>query len=603
MFIQQRIILKIVIMGSKEAPLRHTSKLNQFFATAICGNDILSSALYVSGVTILFAGVYAPIVLLLIVAVLFFYKSVYTEVVEALPVNGGVYNCLLNSTTKTFAATAGVMTILSYVATAVLSGKVGVEYLASMVRIPVLPATIGLLLFFSFLVVSGIKDSAKVAYAIFIMHVATLTSFLLLGVLYYFYGHSFFGDNLGYTTMLLSQPKGIFNIKGVIPALFLAFSASLLGVSGFESSANFVEEQQKGVFRKTLRNMLIGVAIFNPLIALFVLNAMPFTAIVNAKDFLLADAAFYLGGDIFRYIVVIDAFLVLSGAVLTAFVGVSGLVYRMTTDACLPHYLAKQNSRNAYPVIVFTFFFLCSSILILTKGNLLSLAGVYTIAFLGVMSSFAFGNLLLRLTRTELKRTYRAPLIFVLLAFTATVSGIMGNIIIDPTNLLFFSIYFVPSIIVVYSVIYEDQLLKFALKLTSGIPRIHTLIEVKFNDLIHGQFVAFICNTYRLHKILDYINRNETGRNVTLIVCRSGEEHDYDKNYDEIQRTIPYLKKAGMYPDLNIALLYKNEPFGPEVIDEVSKELRIRKNRILIGSIHQHHPYEYSDLGGVRIIF
>jgi hypothetical protein len=41
-------------------------KLGAFFSTAISGNDILSSALYVSGIAIIFAGVYAPLVLLFI---------------------------------------------------------------------------------------------------------------------------------------------------------------------------------------------------------------------------------------------------------------------------------------------------------------------------------------------------------------------------------------------------------------------------------------------------------------------------------------------------------------------------------------------------------
>jgi hypothetical protein len=134
-------------------------------------------------------------------------------------------------------------------------------------------------------------------------------------------------------------------------------------------------------------------------------------------------------------------------------------------------------------------------------------------------------------------------------------------------------------------------------------PKVHNFIRRQFTDLIKGEFVAFICNTNRLSKILDYINRNETGRNVVLVVCRNGEKKDYDKNFHEIKDTIPYLKKAGIFPNLNISLLYKNKPFGPEVIDEVEKELNVRKNRILIGSIHHHHPYEYSELGGVRIIF
>jgi len=117
-------------------------KLGQWFATAICGNDILSSALYVSGIAIIFAGVYAPFVLAFIALILFLYKKVYTEVVEALPINGGAYNCLLNGTSKTVAAVAGVMTILSYVATAVISAKIGVEYLHTILpQVPVIPTT------------------------------------------------------------------------------------------------------------------------------------------------------------------------------------------------------------------------------------------------------------------------------------------------------------------------------------------------------------------------------------------------------------------------------------------------------------------------------
>ncbi len=49
----------------------------------------------------------------------------------------------------------------------------------------------------------------------------------------------------------------------------------MLGISGFESSANFIEEQKDGVFPKTLRNMWIAVAIFNPLISLLSLGVLP----------------------------------------------------------------------------------------------------------------------------------------------------------------------------------------------------------------------------------------------------------------------------------------------------------------------------------------
>ncbi len=579
-------------------PAAHT-KLNQWFATAICGNDILSSIFYVAGIATVYAGAYAPFVLAFIALVLFFYKFVYTEVVEALPTNGGAYNCLLNATSKNLAALAGTITILSYVATSVISGESAMQYLYSILHTPIIPLTIAVLGFFGLLVISGIKDSAKVALAIFSFHVFVLIVFVLLGAWYFIHGgHSYFAQNFTASIPLVKR------VGGILPALFFGFAASLLGVSGYESSANFVEEQDRGVFRKTLRNMLIVVAIFNPLIALLAQNALPFDALLKSQDFLLSNVARVVAGTWFQYVVVIDAVLVLCGAVLTGFVGVSGLVYRMTTDGCFPSGFGKINKNGSYPYIVITFFLLCTSILLLTHGNLLSLAGVYTIAFLCVMTLFAFGNLLMRETRKDLKRTYHAPLIFVVLAFLATTAGILGNIEISPQNVHYFLTYFIPSILVVFSIIYLDVVLQALARLTSSVPFVSTYftrLYDKIND--RGQFVVFINNTSRLFKILEYINKNEIGRHIFLIHCNSGDDKEYKEKYKEMEEMIPALQKSGVFPDFNLQIIRKNKPFGPKVIDEVAQELHIQKNRILIGSIHKEHPFDYDQLGGVRIIF
>ena len=45
----------------------------------------------------------------------------------------------------------------------------------------------------------------------------------------------------------------------------------MLGVTGFETSSNFVEEQAPGVFPATLRNMWIAASVYNPLMVLLAL--------------------------------------------------------------------------------------------------------------------------------------------------------------------------------------------------------------------------------------------------------------------------------------------------------------------------------------------
>src|SRR5258708_10630352 len=115
--------------------------------------------------------------------------------------------------------------------------------------------------------------------------------------------------------------------------------------------------------------MVSGIMIFNPLLALICHMALPFGTIAATKDFILANTGGVIGGNIFKYVIIIDAFLVLAGAVLTSYVGVSGLIFRMASDACLPNFLTKINKKGSYLRVIITFFILCLSVLFLTKGD------------------------------------------------------------------------------------------------------------------------------------------------------------------------------------------------------------------------------------------
>ena len=120
----------------------HT-KLGELASTAICGNDISSSVLYVSALAIFYAGQYAWITLLIVALVLYFFRKIYGEVVGALPLNGGAYNALLNTTSKQTASLAASLTLLSYMATAVISANEGMHYLHHIFHgLPVILATI-----------------------------------------------------------------------------------------------------------------------------------------------------------------------------------------------------------------------------------------------------------------------------------------------------------------------------------------------------------------------------------------------------------------------------------------------------------------------------
>ena len=91
--------------------------------------NITSSALYVVALTAKESGKYTPFVLLFIGFLLYLFRFVYSEVVFALPVNGGTYNLLRVVAGKHSAGFAGMLTMLSYVTTAVISSVSGALYL------------------------------------------------------------------------------------------------------------------------------------------------------------------------------------------------------------------------------------------------------------------------------------------------------------------------------------------------------------------------------------------------------------------------------------------------------------------------------------------
>ncbi|MFA5298168.1 MAG: APC family permease [Lutibacter sp.] len=377
-------------------------KLNELASTAICGNDISSSVLYVSALAIAFAGQYAWITLLIVSLVLFLFRKIYGEVVGALPLNGGAYNALLNTTSKGMASFAATLTLLSYMATAVISANEGIHYLHHLIpTMPIIIATVILLIVFASLTIGGITESAKVAIGIFLFHLTSLV--ILSGFIIYFLSYN--GINIFLENWTFSGNGG-----SITNAIFFGFAASMLGVSGFESSANFVEEQKSGVFPKTLRNMWGIVSIINPLMAIFALAlfAIPVLQSPEYQNTLLVEMGKHVGGEWIVTLISVDAFLVLSGAVLTSFIGVSGLLERMTLNRILPQFFLKKNKRGSSYRIIIMFLLLSISVLLITKGNVKLLAGVYTISFLSVMILFGIGNILLKLKRSKLPRPERA---------------------------------------------------------------------------------------------------------------------------------------------------------------------------------------------------
>ena len=583
---------------AEPSPAAPQHKLGVWRATAICGNDITSSVLYVVALCTAVSGVYAPIALAMVGLVLYLFRKIYAEVGSALPLNGGAYNVLLNTSTKAKASVAACLTLLSYVATAVISSNEALHYAHQIVpSVPIMAGTVALLGLFALLNIIGITESALVALGIFVLHIATLA------VLTATSAYSVYADGFAILINNWHMPTAM----GVGKSLFIGFAAGLLGISGFESSANFIEEQKPGVFQKTLRNMWGLVFVFNPLICLLALGMLPVGQFGDYKTALLAEMGNRSAGSWLGQWVGIDAVLVLSGAVLTSYVGVTGLVRRMALDRIMPQALLRENRWRQTPhFIIVAFFLLCCSILFITNGKVETLAGVYTISFLGVMMLFAVGNRLLAMKRARLPRTDHASWPAVIFAMLAVGAGLVGNIMGSLENASIFLMYFAVALTVVGVMLYRVKILQGLLFAGQAIQeQVRAINEhiarwttLKIGE-INSQSIIFFTRgdgPANLRRAIEYVLHNEATQNLIVVHVYSDEQQIPPQLAHQLSTF------GGLFPEIRISFVAVRGRFGPALIERLSVRLNVPRNYMFIGCPGDSFPHNLGDLGGVRLI-
>ncbi|GMF29307.1 unnamed protein product [Phytophthora lilii] len=582
--------------------------LSQLPATSICGNDILSSVLYSASSVAAKAGKLMPIPLLLVSIVLFFFRFIYEEVVTAIPMNGGTYNALLNTTSKRTAAVAACLSILSYVATGVVSATSGVRYLNIQVDVPIVGGTIILLGAFAVLAFIGISESSRVASVIFLHHIVVLTILFVSCVVYGIQHPHVFRDNMhvGFPEVDFA---GSMLDGNVFTAIFFGFGASMLGITGFESSSNYVEEQQPGVFRKTLRNMWALVTCFNVGLGAGILAVLPLEGkggIYDSSDALLANVGRESIGSWFEAWICVDAFIVLSGAVLTSYVGICGLVRRLSTDRVLPAFLAKTNKlRGTNHYIIGIYLLLSSSLVLILNADATTVNGVYTYAFLGLMAMFSCACMLLKGKRSEIPRDIHAPWVSVIIGFLLVVVAIFANLLGDPSVLMYFAIYFIVVMTVMFVMFERVTILRLTLVLlkrmapsrygkAAAVGLSTSSSEVEHTGARGGRTIArtivsirdapivFFCKVPDLtiiNKAIIYVRRNEQTHTLRIVHVFADEEADAPvlASFREMAALFD-----SMYPKIRVDFVSVHGEFGPAMIEWLSRTMNVPRNMMFI---------------------
>jgi amino acid transporter len=409
-------------------------------AAAIVLSDLGSSAYYVGGDAEKVIGKSAP---WFILAVMLFANCVRALYIESTSmfVRGGVYRVVRRAMGGTLAKFSVSALLFDYVLTGPLSSVVAGQYLigflhdiAQYLHHPfaisidnAFAAAFGaaVAMFFWWKNIQGIHESSSTA--VRIMAVTTVMVVILIVWCTVTVLHGPFQvppnplkegiqlnrESLGWLYAL----KNTWLTHSTLFILLLGFGHSVLAMSGEETLAQVNRE----IAHPKLLNLkkaavVIGVyaLLFTALTSFFAVMIIPDTVRPEFFGNLIGGIAMHLWGPlwarlIFHGFVVLVGVLILSGAHNTSIVGANGVLNRVAEDGVLADTFQKPHPRfgTSYRIINLVVGLQLLTI-VLTRGNVFTLAGLYAFGVIWSFAMMALAILVLRYTEPA-KREWKVP--------------------------------------------------------------------------------------------------------------------------------------------------------------------------------------------------
>jgi len=241
---------------------------------------------------------------------------------------------------------------------------------------------------------------------------------------------------------------------------------------------------------------------------------------------------------------------------------------------------------------------------VLLNGDVKSLANVYSLSFLLVITLVICGTIVLKYKRQFIRRAVRAswPTCFAALCFVLIALG--GNVVLAPTHLLWFFIYFAIVAGLMLLMFERIRILKWFLYFLSQSPQ-HMQdrfsgVTLMAMDKIRSQKVVFFAtneNLEVLSKAVAYIQQNELTKWIKIVYV-------YEDLNDPVIRALADNLRVidRCYPKMVMDLVLVQGYFTPSVVAQVSTRLGVPRNFMFMVCPGERFPYDLGDFGGIRII-
>ena len=576
------------------------SGLSWVIGAGIVGADIGTSVFYSTGLLFNYVGYLSPFFILLICLMMWAFKKTYEEGLALSPYNGGAYVMILRGIGRRSGVLVGGLTILSYLATATVSALSGAFYISSLMDESIPLSTIVLIaaipiIIFGLLNSKGIKEPAKLITVISGMHFAFLFVLILWGTGFIL----LHWEDVDFAKM----SKITLSSELTFMMLMHGFAGAFLGITGFESAAQIIEELKPPILttvRRLYTTVVVLVSLTAPLISFLCLAILSEQQIIDGQDFLLASLGEKMGGQGLMVMVVVDATLTLFAAVNTAFVGFIGLAKTMAQQGNLPQILLKRFSYHfswidGYPLIALPFMLIALSMVAIVPGEVKTLARVYEMAFLGVMVSFVIGVILVRNRKKprHLPQEFLTQLFFKIRGVTVPLIPLFSGVVllIAQMILMIFASTEAQTMgsqlllgILLIMAFYRWGILEQRLETRSDL-HLGLGDYAQTDELPEGLTKYVLCTGGRnirslIAKAINYLIKEKRGDPFELIVFHV-DEHNEGFFYEALQRII-FQQVVPVYASRSIVLTVKTLPGDLlEGLETLSRQIDIKT--ILLG--------------------
>jgi amino acid transporter len=406
-------------------------------ASAIVLADLASSAYYAGGDAENVIGKSAPWFILAVMLFSYAVRALYIES-SSMFVRGGVYRVVKEAMGGTVAKFSVSALLFDYVLTGPISAVSAGQYLAGFIEDigrylhhPLVFSedhfsavfAVFVVLYFWWKNIQGIHESSEKALQIMIITTVMVVililwcTFTVLRAPIQLPPSPLTPGVIPLTKQSLGWLHNTWFSHLTLIIMFVGFGHSVLAMSGEETLAQVnreIEHPKLKNLEKTGLVIFIYSLLFTSLVSFFAVMIIPDSVRPSYFGNLIGGIAMYLAGPtvlkvLFHGFVVVVGVLILAGAQNTAIVGANGVLNRVAEDGVLTSWFQKPQTRygTSYRIINLIVGMQLATI-ILSKGNVYTLAGLY--AF-GVIWSFALKSLavlVLRYTEPE-NRQWKVP--------------------------------------------------------------------------------------------------------------------------------------------------------------------------------------------------